>query len=156
MQPTQSNYYTVCPVNPPHQQATWFLNNLQFVVNVLHWKRIDTAVIMSLILVALLVASNNECVSSYKPALPKFISSKLETLQAQSSKISKVLSSLAVAATLVNSPFSIDQANAVDRYNNKLNAPTAIGTRVNSDAESLLRYGTSSMLSVTNAFSRIK
>ena len=100
---------------------------------------------MSLLLVALLLASNNECVSSYKPTLPKFVSSKLETLQAQSSKIGKVLSSLVVAATLVNSPFSIDQANAVDRYNNKLNAPTAIGTRVNSDAESLLRYGTSNL-----------
>jgi hypothetical protein len=96
---------------------------------------------MSLALVALLIVSSNECASSYKPLLPKFLSTKLESLQAQSSKVGKAFGSLVIAATLVNFPLSIDQVNAVDRYNNKLNAPTAIGTRVNSDAESLLRYG---------------
>lgn len=96
---------------------------------------------MSLALLALLIVSSNECASSYKPLLPKFLSTKLESLQAQSSKVGKAFGSLVIAATLVNFPLSIDQVNAVDRYNNKLNAPTAIGTRVNSDAESLLRYG---------------
>ena len=96
---------------------------------------------MSLFLVALLIAANNDCASSYKPTIPKFISSKIDSIQAQSSKFGKVLGSIVIAASLVNLPLGIDQANAVDRYNNKLNAPTAIGTRVNSDAESLLRYG---------------
>lgn len=96
---------------------------------------------MSLFLVALLIAANNDCASSYKPMIPKFISSKLDSIQAQSSKFGKVFGSIVIAATLANLPLGIDQANAVDRYNNKLNAPTAIGTRVNSDAESLLRYG---------------
>ena len=100
---------------------------------------------MSLLLIALLIVSNNDCASSYKPLLPKYLSSKIEILQAQSSKFKKVFGSLIVAATLVNLP-TIDQVSAVDRYNNKLNAPTAIGTRVNSDAESLLRYGMSSIL----------
>ena len=96
---------------------------------------------MSLFLVALLIAANNDCASSYKPTIPKFISSKIDSIQAQSSKFGKVFGSIVIAASLANLPLGIDQANAVDRYNNKLNAPTAIGTRVNSDAESLLRYG---------------
>lgn len=106
---------------------------------------------MSLALVALLIVSSNECASSYKPLLPKFLSTKIESLQAQSSKVGKVFGSLVIAATLVNFPLSIDQVNAVDRYNNKLNAPTAIGTRVNSDAESLLRYGMYDCSEVMNA-----
>lgn len=101
---------------------------------------------MSFVLIALLLAANNECASSYKPLLPKFISTKLESIQSQSSRIKKVFGSLVIAGTLANSPFLPMNVQPVaaqqDRYNNKLNAPTAIGTRVNSDAESLLRYGT--------------
>ena len=96
---------------------------------------------MSLILVAVLIASHHECVLSYKPLLPKVLGSKLESLRSQLSKTGKALGSIVIAATLLNVPMNIEQAGAVDRYNNKLNAPTASGTRVNSDAESLLRYG---------------
>ena len=96
---------------------------------------------MSLFLVAVLIASHHECVLSYKPLLPKVLGTKLEGLRSQLSKTGKALGSIVIAATLLNIPMNIEQASAVDRYNNKLNAPTASGTRVNSDAESLLRYG---------------
>lgn len=96
---------------------------------------------MSLILIAVLIASHHECVSSYKPLVPKFLGSKLESFQSQLSKAGKALGSIVIASTLLNIPMNVEQVNAVDRYNNKLNAPTASGTRVNSDAESLLRYG---------------
>jgi hypothetical protein len=107
---------------------------------------------MSFLLLALLITSNNLYVSSYKPPVPQaqFISSKLQDIQ---SKAKKVLGSLVIATTLVNFPVldpgSINNpiVNAAQqRYNNKLNAPTAVGTRVNSDAESLLRYGTSFLI----------
>jgi hypothetical protein len=96
---------------------------------------------MSLVLIAVLIASHHECVSSYKPLVPRFLGSKLESFQSQLSKAGKALGSIVIASTLLNIPMNVEQVNAVDRYNNKLNAPTASGTRVNSDAESLLRYG---------------
>jgi hypothetical protein len=96
---------------------------------------------MSLVLIAVLIASHHECVSCYKPLVPRFLGSKLESFQSQLSKARKALGSIVIASTLLNIPMNVQQVNAVDRYNNKLNAPTASGTRVNSDAESLLRYG---------------
>ena len=96
---------------------------------------------MSLVLIAVLIATHHECVLSYKPLLPRILSSKLESFKSQLSKTGKAFGSIVIAATLLNIPMNIEQVNAVDRYNNKLNAPTASGTRVNSDAESLLRYG---------------
>jgi hypothetical protein len=72
------------------------------------------------------------------------IQTKFESLQSQSQSINikKVFGSIVIASSMLNLP-NIPQANAdsQQRYNNKLNAPTAVGTRVNSDAESLLRYG---------------
>lgn len=56
------------------------------------------------------------------------------------SKISwrKTLSSIVISSSLVISSIAVPAPTIAD---NRLNAPSAAGTRVNSDAESLLRYG---------------
>lgn len=97
---------------------------------------------VSTLMVVVILVNSIINVTAFKPLLPNFISLNIEILQLRQGKIQKVLGALVIASSMVNNPMIVEPVYAQqDRYNNKLNAPTAIGTRVNSDAESLLRYG---------------